>query len=201
MTQDGRSRASQLARGIDRLPNHLLSALAEFAPTRSVSGPLVSVIIATYDRPANLRLAVDSALLQTYRNIEVLVIGDGCTDGTEQVVRSITDERVRWFSLETNSGSQSLPNNLGLAQARGTYVAYLGHDDVWLPGHLQALVATMEREALDLATTRCFSIGPPGSNALSLSGAELRARRQVTIPPSALCHRLDIVGRAGGWIA
>ena len=76
-----------------------------------------------------------------------------------------------------------------------------GHDDVWLPCHLQALVATTEREGLDVATTRCFSIGPPGSNALSLSGAGLRARREVTIPPSALCHRLDIVGRPGGWIA
>ena len=49
-----------------------------------------------------------------------------------------------------------------------------GHDDVWLPCHLQALVATTEREGLDVATTRCFSIGPPGSNALSLSGAGLR---------------------------
>jgi hypothetical protein len=103
----GRALPSEPARtGIDRLPNRLLSALAEFAPTRSVSRPLVSVI-------------VDPAFLQTSRNIQALVIGDGRTDDTEQVVRSVTDEPVGWFSLETNPGSQSLPDNLGPAQAGG----------------------------------------------------------------------------------
>jgi len=195
-----RGLARRVARRVVRVPNHVLSGLAELLPARRRSGPLVSVIIATYNRPKNLRIAIRSALEQTYRDLEVLVVGDGCTDDTEQVVRSIADERVRWLELETNSGSQSLPNNVGLAAARGTYVAYLGHDDVWLPGHVAALVGAMERDSLDAATTRSFWIGPPGSDALTVSGAGLFSNRSVAGPPSALCHRLDIVERTGGWI-
>jgi len=199
MAKGPRFHVRELLRRVVRVPNHLLSGLLELLPARRRTGPLVSVIIATYNRPRNLRIAIRSALEQTYRNIEVLVVGDGCTDDTEQIVRSIADERVRWLELGTNSGSQSLPNNLGLAAAQGTYVAYLGHDDVWLPGHVAALVGAMEHRSLDAASTRSFWIGPPGSNALRLSGAGLRSNRSVAGPPSALCHRLDIVERTGGW--
>jgi glycosyltransferase involved in cell wall biosynthesis len=199
VTKKIRSQVRSTLTVLDHLAANALSAFAEFFPTKLKSAPLVSVIIATYNRPRNLEIAIESVLRQTYQNFEILVVGDGCTDDTKQAVKGIKDDRVRWLALKENSGSQSLPNNLGLAQARGTYIAYLGHDDVWLPNHLSALMRSMEKSSLDVATTRCFSIGPPGSNALILSGPRLIERQGFT-PPSALCHRSDIVKLSGNWI-
>ena len=71
------------------------------------------------------------------------MVGDACTDDSEEVVRSFADPRVRWENLEENSGSQSGPNNRGLALARGELIAYQGHDDVWHPYHLATLVHAM----------------------------------------------------------
>ena len=94
--------------------------------------PLVTVIIATYNWSSVLPFAVGSALGQTFRNLEVLVVGDGCTDDSEAVVTAIDDPRLRWINLPENTGHQSGPNNEGLRQARGQLIAYLGHDDLWL---------------------------------------------------------------------
>jgi len=153
--------------------------------------PLVSVVIATYNWSSVLRHAIRSSLWQTYPQVEVIVVGDACTDDSEQVVRAFGDERVRWDNLERNSGSQSLPNNRGLELAQGEYVAYLGHDDLWLPTHLVHLVAAIERSGAGSALSGIESIGPPGSNVLWFS---------VRSPaPSALLHRRDLGQGVGGW--
>src|SRR5258707_8831106 len=69
--------------------------------------PLVSVIIATYNWSTVLRMAIHSVLWQTGQNFELLVIGDGCTDDSEDVVRSFGDARIHWHNLPVNSGNQS----------------------------------------------------------------------------------------------
>jgi glycosyltransferase involved in cell wall biosynthesis len=79
----------------------------------------VTVITATYNRAATLRLALESLLGQEFRDFEAIIIGDGCTDNSEEVVRSFHDRRLRWSHLERNSGSQAAPNNHGLRLARG----------------------------------------------------------------------------------
>jgi glycosyltransferase involved in cell wall biosynthesis len=185
---------------VDKLAGYSMSAFAVFSAVKPKSAPLVSVIIATYNRPRNLEIAIESVLRQSYQNFEIIVVGDGCTDDTKQVVYGVNDDRVKWLALKDNSGSQSLPNNLGLAQARGKYIAYLGHDDVWLPNHLGALIRHMEKGSLDVATTRCFMIGPRGSNALRLSGPRLLKTKRIKGPPSALCHTSDIVKLSGNWV-
>src|SRR3984893_7629219 len=95
--------------------------------------PIVSVVIATYNRSNVLRCAITSVLAQTFDNFELLVVGDCCTDDTEAVVLSSDDDRVRWHNLLENCGNQYGPNNYGLKHARGRYIAYLGHDDLWHP--------------------------------------------------------------------
>jgi hypothetical protein len=70
---------------------------------------------------------------------------DACTDDSEQVTRSFEDPRVVWINRAENAGIQSGPNNTGLDSAKGKYVAFLGHDDLWHPWHLAFLVGALER--------------------------------------------------------
>src|SRR5215216_5001189 len=98
--------------------------------------PLVSVVTATYNYSSVLKYAIQSVLWQTYQNFELWVIGDACTDDSEAVVASFGDSRIHWVNLPENSGNQAVPNNEGIARARGKYIAYLGHDDLWYPNHL-----------------------------------------------------------------
>jgi glycosyltransferase involved in cell wall biosynthesis len=160
---------------------------ARRSPQPAAGAPLVSVVIATYNWSSVLRLAIGSALWQTYPNVEVLVIGDACTDDSEQVAASFADPRVLWHNLAENSGSQAIPNGVGLGLARGAYVAYLGHDDLWLPTHLALLIDGVTRTRAALARTRCEWIGPGGVY-----------RWVGGTAPSAMLHETEL-GRAVGW--
>jgi glycosyltransferase involved in cell wall biosynthesis len=108
-----------------------------------------------------------------------------------EVVASFGDRRLRWHNLPENSGHQSVPNNTGLAMARGKYVAYLGHDDLWYPTHLASLVNELERTNADIANSICLMIGPPGSGVRVFLGR---------IPlPSCVIHKRSLVGEIGYW--
>jgi len=135
---------------------------------------------------------IRSALWQTYPSLEVIVVGDGCTDDSADVVRSLGDPRVRWDNLPQNTGSQSLPNNRGVELARGEYVAYLGHDDLWLPTHLAHLVSALQQSRVGLGWSSVEAIGPPRSNVRRVTGLRWK-------PPSAVLHRRDVVEVVGGW--
>src|ERR1700741_1065499 len=85
----------------------------------TMTSPRVSVIIATYNRSSVLRYAIASVLEQSMGDFELLVVGDCCTDDSEEVVADIKDPRIRWINLPANSGHQSGPNSRGLQEARG----------------------------------------------------------------------------------
>jgi glycosyltransferase involved in cell wall biosynthesis len=167
---------------------------------REAHGPLVSVIIATFDWSSVLRHAIASVQAQTHQDWELIVVGDGCSDDSEAVVTAIgrSDERVRWLGLPVNSGSQSSPNNAGIAAARGHWIAYLGHDDLWLPDHLERLVAAADRTGRRVAFALSAQIGPAGSDVLRI-GPLRPVRDGSGVPPSALLHERSLVETAGGW--
>src|SRR5262249_43894876 len=142
-----------------RSPIASRTAVANEMTARPVA-PRVSIITATYNWSSVLRYAIESVRWQTFTDFELLVVGDGCTDDSEAVVTSFDDPRISWTNLPENSGSQATPNNAGLTMARGAYVAYLGHDDLWLPNHLAALVDAIERAEADVAYTLAAMIGP-----------------------------------------
>src|ERR1700679_2302736 len=102
--------------------------------------PRVTVIIPTFNYAPVLPYSIGSVLRQTFTDFELLVIGDHCTDESESVVTAIADPRVRWINLPVGIKHQSGPNNEGIRQARGQLIAYLGHDDLWLPWHLTRAV-------------------------------------------------------------
>lgn len=81
--------------------------------------PLVSVIVATYERSNVLRLTIECVLRSSFADWELLVIGDACTDDSSEVVASFCDPRISFTNLARNVGEQSGPNNAGCAMARG----------------------------------------------------------------------------------
>ena len=97
---------------------------------------LVSVIIPTYNRAEYLKLALKSVLEQTYKNIEVIVVDDGSTDKTSEVVANFNDSRVKYF-YQKNTGLPAVPRNLGMQKASGEYIAFLDDDDMWLSEKLK----------------------------------------------------------------
>lgn len=175
-------------------------ALNALRPAPSVSDPpLVSVVTATYNWSAVLRLAIRSVRAQRYPHWEMIVVGDCCTDDSEAVVESFRDARIRWHNREHNAGSQSLPNNDGIAMARGELVAYLGHDDLWAPDHLARLVAAQRRIDADVAFALAEVIGPPGSGMRNIAGLKANGYEGGHLPPSALLHKRELAERIGGW--
>jgi glycosyltransferase involved in cell wall biosynthesis len=159
------------------------------------------VVIATYNWSSVLRCAITSALRQTYPRFEVIVVGDGCTDDSAEIVASFADERVRWHNLPENTGHQSAPNNAGLELARGDYIAYHGHDDVWLPTHLAVVTRPLLEGTADLAYTVTEVLGPLGGGYRGLQGLSPSGSysRSVTVPPSVLAHRKDLIDEIGAW--
>jgi len=166
---------------------------------QAAAEPLISVIIPTFNWSRVLRLAIHSVLWQQERNFELLVIGDGCTDDSESVVKSFGDARVQWHNLPVNSGHQSAPNNAGLAMARGKYIAILGHDDIWHPAHLRTLLRVIKDA--DIASSFTEMIGPAETNFRVLNGIypEGGYCGSEILVPSGLLMRRATAERIGGW--
>ena len=159
--------------------------------------PLVTVVIATYNRAETLKYAIESVLWQSYKNFELWVIGDCCTDHTEKIVQSYShDPRVNWYNLPKNSGYQSKPNNEGIRRGRGEYIAYLNHDDIWLPNHLQDTMAHIQKTNADIV----FSI-IQWVYSFTQSRADIPLLPSLPIPPeaTAVVHKKSIINKIGYW--
>jgi glycosyltransferase involved in cell wall biosynthesis len=104
---------------------------------------LVSVIIPTYNRKAYVCQAIDSALDQTYPDVEVMVVDDGSTDGTGEVVQARYGDRIRYI-YQSNQG-EAAARNSAIRHSRGDLIALLDSDDLWKPDKLAKQVALLER--------------------------------------------------------
>ena len=155
----------------------------------------VTVLIPTYNWSSVLPYAIGSVLRQSFSDFELLVVGDGCTDDSEHVVASIGDSRIRWINLPQNTRHQSGPNNVGLAEARGEIVAYLGHDDLWLPHHLESHLRTLDANGADLAYSLALLVAADGSFFPNIP----RPRNGAFAPPSGMTHRRAVTDTLGGW--
>jgi glycosyltransferase involved in cell wall biosynthesis len=157
--------------------------------------PRVTVIIPTYNWSSVLPYSIGSVLRQTMADFELLVVGDGCTDDSERVVAGIDDSRVRWINLPANTRHQCGPNNEGLRQARGGLIAYLGHDDLWLPHHLAALVSAIDQSGADITHSLVACVDPDGDVWPVTPWPEHGAWG----PPSCIVHRRRVSDALGGW--
>ena len=100
------------------------------------AGPPVTVVIPTFNRASVIGRAIRSVLGQTCQDWELIVVDDGSTDGTEQAVRGLSDNRIKYIRHDRNGGGGAA-RNTGIRHAQGEYVAFLDSDDEWLPEKLQ----------------------------------------------------------------
>lgn len=160
--------------------------------------PRVTVIIPTFDWATVLPWSIGSVRAQTMDDFELLVIGDGCNDGSEAIVSVIGDERVQWHNLPANGRSQAGPNNLGLSIASAPYIAYLGHDDLWLPKHLDELCRVLD-DGAGFAWSDQIRVDP-GRPPYRWPPAWWSFPPEGDwIPPTAVMHRTDDATAVGGW--
>lgn len=107
---------------------------------------MISILMCTYNRAYCLKEAIDSILGQTYKDFELIIMDDGSTDETEEVITSYKDSRIKYFKMEQNS-YYCHAANCGLAKCSGDYVAFMNSDDAWLPDKLQKQVEFMEQHS------------------------------------------------------
>ena len=164
-----------------------------------MDGPAVSVVVATYNRSNVLALTIASALAQTFEDWEMLVVGDGCTDDSGRVVASFGDERLQWFNLATNHGDQSIPNNVGVERARGRYISYLNHDDLWFPDHLERCVAQLTASEAAGVFSPVASVLPDGEVRIAPSWTGDYRPNRVLAGASGWVLRREVLDRVGPW--
>jgi hypothetical protein len=115
-------------------------------------GPLVSVIVSTYDRPALLERALRSVLSQTYREFEIVLVNDGGPDLKAVLDKIQCGQALRCLVHPSNKGLAAA-RNTGMREARGKYIAYLDDDDVYYPEHLETLISFLESGEYKVAYT------------------------------------------------
>ncbi len=115
----------------------------------------VSIIIPCYNAGERIRETLNSVLRQTYGNWEAIVVDDCSTDHSVEIVNSFIrkDTRFRLIINEKNSGGPAEPRNLGLAYAKGEYIAFLDSDDIWMPEKLTLQLGFMEQKEALLSST------------------------------------------------
>lgn len=163
------SRVTTLTRQLDLLkssvevPFEMIDEFQEWKATHPIpERPLVSVCLATFNRARLLtERCIPSILAQTYSNLELIVVGDGCTDETEHLVGKIGDARLRFINLPERGRYPQDPTrrwlvagtpavNHAMSEARGDFVTHLDDDDEHSPNRLEKLLAFARSEQCDL---------------------------------------------------
>jgi glycosyltransferase involved in cell wall biosynthesis len=135
------------------------------------SNPLISVYVPTYNRGSILvERAVKSILSQTYKNFELIIIGDCCTDNTTELVESIKDSRIRYYNIPTRGyryppsainhwfNGSTVASNVALTMIQGDWIARNDDDDIWTEDHLEKLVNFAIKNNLEFVSSNYKTI-------------------------------------------
>ena len=112
--------------------------------------PFFSIIIPTYNRATLIAKAIDSVIAQTFLDWELLIIDDGSTDNTSEVVEAYKDSRIKYI-FQKNAERSAARNN-GINKATGNYICFLDSDDYYLPQRLQLLFTELEKQKFPVST-------------------------------------------------
>ncbi len=164
-----------------------------------------SVAIPTHDRRELVTLAVQSALAQTRPPLEVLVLADGCGDGTADALRGLDDERVRVIELPKGPGYAYAHRNVALREARGDVVAWLGDDDLWFRDHLATVGEAWDADGAELVQASAVLVDEAGGLTAMCSDWSVERFRAEALrghnrtPMAAVSHRPAPALAIGGW--
>ncbi|HUG81739.1 MAG TPA: glycosyltransferase [Bryobacterales bacterium] len=172
-----------------------------------MSRPLLSVIVSAYNMATFVRESLESALAQTWENIEVIVVDDGSSDDTARQLRAIEDDRLRCY-YEPHRGHAAAVNT-GIAAAAGSYVAFLDADDLWAPAKIETHLRFHEQHPeADMTFSLSSTIDehgrvldpPPISGGGPVSLRELLVENVVRNGSAAVLRR-DALDRVGWFDA
>jgi glycosyltransferase involved in cell wall biosynthesis len=159
---------------------------------------MFTIIIPTYNHEDTIKLAISSALKQTYQNFEIFVVGDGASQRTKVIVDelSLQDQRITYFENPKGDGNGELHRAKAIEKANGKYIAYLGDDDIWLPNHLETLLPYLDEH--DFVQTAQATI-LKGEHWLVYAGdlnnptvrKRMLTERFNFFGPTTVAHRLD----------
>jgi len=157
-----------------------------------MNNPLVSIIIPVYNGSSYLKEAIDSALAQTYKNIEIIIVNDGSVDEgkTEEIALSY-GEKIRYFSKENGGTSSAL--NYGISKMNGEYFSWLSHDDLYHENKIQKQIDVLnngEVKENTIISTNSVFVDKNGSiirkgkriKSIKLSSEEFFKKLHVSVP-------------------
>jgi len=180
--------------------------------------PKVSVVIPTYNRAEKVRPTIESVLSQTFTDLEVIVVDDGSSDGTREILGRVYGDRIRY--LFQNNQGVSGARNKGITEARGEWIAFLDSDDLWEPDKLERQFEALKRFASDcgacytdtrlynhpetrtffeMADGECRHEGAMGINSDVLRVLVRPGGGGMVVCISSLLARTDLVRKTGGF--
>lgn len=111
---------------------------------------MISIIMPTYNRGYIIDKAIKSILNQTYSDFELIIVDDGSTDNTEEIVKSFNDKRIKFIKLDKNSGA-SHARNIGIQKAKGEYITFNDSDDCIINSKLEEQYNFMKENNCDIS--------------------------------------------------
>jgi len=138
------------------------------------------VIIPVYNAEKFIKETIESVLEQTYQDFEIIIIDDGSTDKSAEVIKSFDDKRII-YTYQKNQGV-SATRNIGILKSNGEYIALLDHDDLWLPEKLERQIPILESNSnVGLVYSDCYIIALNG-NILGRNFKDHRPHRGKVLP-------------------
>jgi glycosyltransferase involved in cell wall biosynthesis len=171
----------------------------------SAAKPRFSILLPTHNRADVLGLAIESTLAQTEPDFELLIVADGCTDDTCDVVAKFKDLRIRLFDLPKAPHFGYANRNIALSEAKGRFIAYMAHDDLLLPDHLELMGNLLDSSKASWGYSRPLWVSTDGVVVPFCVNLHLEDERNYfleqhnTIPASCVVHTRTVLERVGYW--
>lgn len=167
--------------------------------------PRFSVLLPTHNRADVLGFAIESVLEQTEPDFELLIVADGCTDNTCDVVASFDDSRIRFFNLPKAPHFGYANRNIALREARGRLIAFAAHDDLLFPDHLELMGHLLDTTNASWGYSRPLWVSTDGVIVPFCTNLTLKDELQFfleqgnTIPAACIVHTRSLLERCGFW--